>query len=90
MLKDAFKEWAVICRALADGGQGLILRKGGIGDGITGSQPGRGARAQPLDRAADHKIGQRHPFGGIDHAGDETHVAASFCGGSGKNMLVRD
>ena len=26
----AFKEWAVICRALAEGRQSLILRKGGI------------------------------------------------------------
>ena len=26
----AFKEWAVICRALAQGRQRLILRKGGI------------------------------------------------------------
>jgi hypothetical protein len=30
MLKHAFKEWAVICRALAEGWQALILRKGGI------------------------------------------------------------
>ena len=28
----AFKEWAVICRALADGRQALILRKGGIAE----------------------------------------------------------
>jgi hypothetical protein len=28
----AFKEWAVICRALAEGRQALILRKGGIGE----------------------------------------------------------
>ena len=28
----AFKEWAVICRALAVGKQSLILRKGGIAD----------------------------------------------------------
>ncbi len=26
----AFKEWAVICRALAEGAQAIILRKGGI------------------------------------------------------------
>jgi hypothetical protein len=32
MLKDAFKEWAVICRALAEGRQALILRKGGIAE----------------------------------------------------------
>jgi hypothetical protein len=36
-LKHAFKEWAVICEALATGRQSLILRKGGIdepgGDG---------------------------------------------------------
>jgi hypothetical protein len=31
-LKIAFKEWAVICRALAQGRQGLILRKGGIAE----------------------------------------------------------
>jgi hypothetical protein len=32
MLKHAFKEWAVICRALAEGNQALILRKGGIAE----------------------------------------------------------
>lgn len=32
MLKQAFKEWAVICKALAEGKQALILRKGGIAD----------------------------------------------------------
>ena len=29
-MKHAFKEWAVICRALAAGDQSIILRKGGI------------------------------------------------------------
>lgn len=29
-MKTAFKEWAVICQALAEGRQALILRKGGI------------------------------------------------------------
>src|SRR5438132_2870461 len=32
MLKHALKEWAVICRALAQGRQALILRKGGIAE----------------------------------------------------------
>lgn len=32
MLQNAFKEWAVICQALADGKQSLILRKGGIAE----------------------------------------------------------
>jgi hypothetical protein len=32
MLKHAFKEWAVICQALAEGQQTLILRKGGIAE----------------------------------------------------------
>ena len=32
MLKYAFKEWAVICKALADGRQALILRKGGLAE----------------------------------------------------------
>lgn len=32
MLKHAFKEWAVICQALGDGRQALILRKGGIAE----------------------------------------------------------
>jgi hypothetical protein len=36
MLKIAFKEWAVVCRALAEGRQALILRKGGIAE--TGGQ----------------------------------------------------
>src|SRR4051812_20129921 len=32
MLSIAFKEWAVICRALAEGRQAVILRKGGIAE----------------------------------------------------------
>src|SRR5436309_2945178 len=32
MLRIAFKEWAVFCRALAEGRQALILRKGGIAE----------------------------------------------------------
>lgn len=32
MLRYAFKEWAVICKALAEGRQSLILRKGGIAE----------------------------------------------------------
>lgn len=32
MLKYAFKEWAVICEALAEGRQALILRKGGLAE----------------------------------------------------------
>jgi hypothetical protein len=32
MLQYAFKEWAVICQALAQGRQALILRKGGIAE----------------------------------------------------------
>jgi hypothetical protein len=32
MLKHALKEWAVICRALAEGRQSLILRKGGLAE----------------------------------------------------------
>jgi hypothetical protein len=32
MLKYAFKEWAVICKALAEGKQALILRKGGVAE----------------------------------------------------------
>jgi hypothetical protein len=31
-LRHALKEWAVICRALAEGRQALILRKGGIAE----------------------------------------------------------
>jgi len=32
MLHHALKEWAIICRALADGRQSLLLRKGGIAE----------------------------------------------------------
>ncbi|HZT81929.1 MAG TPA: DUF1802 family protein, partial [Gemmataceae bacterium] len=32
MLQIAFKEWAVICRALAEGRQAIILRKGGVAE----------------------------------------------------------
>jgi len=35
----AFKEWAVICRALAEGRQALILRKGGIAEAGDGFRP---------------------------------------------------
>ncbi len=35
----AFKEWAGVCRALADGRQSLILRKGGIAEGPRGFVP---------------------------------------------------
>jgi hypothetical protein len=39
MLKHAFKEWAVICRALAEGRQALVLRKGGIAEPGATFQP---------------------------------------------------
>lgn len=32
MLKHAFKEWAVICKSLAEGRQSIIVRKGGIAE----------------------------------------------------------
>jgi hypothetical protein len=32
MLRVAFKEWAAVCRALAEGRQSVILRKGGIAE----------------------------------------------------------
>lgn len=32
MLSIAFKEWAAVCRALGDGTQSIILRKGGIAE----------------------------------------------------------
>ena len=35
----AFKEWSGICRALGEGRQSLILRKGGIQEGAGGFQP---------------------------------------------------
>jgi hypothetical protein len=38
MLQHALKEWAVICRALAEGRQALILRKGGIEEAADGFQ----------------------------------------------------
>ncbi len=38
-MKTAFKEWAVICRALGTGRQVLILRKGGIGEQAGTFQP---------------------------------------------------
>ena len=40
MLGVAFKEWAVVCRALAEGRQGLILRKGGIAESGGVFRPG--------------------------------------------------
>ncbi|MDF1811770.1 MAG: DUF1802 family protein [Verrucomicrobiales bacterium] len=34
----AFKEWQVVCDAIAEGGQSVILRKGGISEGKHGFQ----------------------------------------------------
>ena len=39
----AFKEWAGVCRALLDGRQSLILRKGGIDEALGGFRPEYGA-----------------------------------------------
>lgn len=39
MLQHAFKEWAVVCRALAEGRQAIILRKGGIAETAGEFQP---------------------------------------------------
>jgi hypothetical protein len=39
MFNHAFKEWAVICKALAEGKQALILRKGGIAERGNTFQP---------------------------------------------------
>jgi hypothetical protein len=36
MLRHALKEWAVICKALANGRQSLIIRKGGIAEAGAG------------------------------------------------------
>jgi hypothetical protein len=38
MLQHAFKDWAVICKALGEGKQALILRKGGIAETGNGFQ----------------------------------------------------
>ena len=35
---NAFKEWSLVCQALAEGRQSLILRKGGIAEGRAGFQ----------------------------------------------------
>jgi hypothetical protein len=39
MLQQAYKEWAVICRALAEGRQALTLRKGGVAEAGGGFTP---------------------------------------------------
>src|ERR1700687_2790903 len=67
-----------------------LVRKRGVAFRVAAGQPRRGARAQPLDGGANDDVRQRHPFGGADHSGNEVHVATPSCGGSGKNMLVRD
>ncbi|MGQ0637118.1 MAG: DUF1802 family protein [Planctomycetaceae bacterium] len=38
----AFKEWAAICQALAEGRQAIILRKGGVHEGRAGFQVAHG------------------------------------------------
>jgi hypothetical protein len=52
-------------------------------------QPIGGARAELVDRGADHRVGQRHPLGGADD-GHDAHALAPLRGGQGKNRLVRD
>ena len=73
-----------------DVARGHFVGEGGVALGIAAGKPCGGARAQPLDRGADHDVGQRHALGGADNRGNETHQIAPFCGGKGKNMLVRD
>ncbi len=73
-----------------DGARRHLVGKRGIAFRVAAGEPCCGARTQPLDRGAHHEIGQRHPFGGADDGGDDAHATPSFCGGSGKNMLVRD
>jgi len=41
-------------------------------------EPGRGARAQPVDRGADDDIRQRHALGGADDRRHEAHVTTPF------------
>ncbi|MEE9273816.1 MAG: DUF1802 family protein, partial [bacterium] len=42
-MKSAFKEWSLICRALASGRQTLVLRKGGIQEEGGGFRPDHSA-----------------------------------------------
>ncbi|OGL60365.1 MAG: hypothetical protein A3I72_11240 [Candidatus Tectomicrobia bacterium RIFCSPLOWO2_02_FULL_70_19] len=42
-MRTAFKEWALVCWALASGRQTLVLRKGGIREERGGFTPGHGA-----------------------------------------------
>ena len=54
-----------------DGARRHLVGERGIASALPRGEPCRGARAQPLDRGADHEVGQRHPFGGADDRGDE-------------------
>src|SRR5258707_1040154 len=69
---------------------GTLRSKRPIAFGAPGGELRRRARAQPLDAGANDDVRQRHPFGSADDRGNEAHVTTSFCGGIGKNTLVRD
>ena len=75
---------------LGDGARRHLAGENRVAPDVAGGEPRRGTRTHSRDAGADHQIRQRHPFGGADHGGDETHDMAPCFGGKGKNLLVRD
>ena len=73
-----------------DGAASHFAGERGIAFRAAGGEPRRRARTHTLDGGANDGVGQRHPFGGADDRGNQAHVTTSFCGGIGKNTLVRD
>jgi len=62
MLSIAFKEWAVICEALASGRQSLILRKGGIAEDGGVFRPEHGEFLLYPTFFHEHRVGVKPEF----------------------------
>lgn len=72
----AFKEWAGVCRALAEGRQSLILRKGGIAEGPGGFRPEYDAFWLYPTRVHQAEQGLREPTPDEETGGDTIALGA--------------
>ena len=79
MLSIAFKEWAVICEALAAGRQSLIIRKGGISEAGGVFRPEHSEFLLYPTFFHEHRVGVKQAFLPLlDHAEDNRPEAVTI------------
>lgn len=84
----AFKEWHLICEALQEGKQSVILRKGGIAEGRAGfAFQHRTFLLFPTYYHAQYEGVRSHPAGEIEVPKD-TVTFSSFCQIVGQSILT--